>query len=260
MPPTTIKSEEEIQKPPRSEEEIMLDILLVMITGFPPDSEAKQALTHAGVRSIVDIFTLEDNLIGQLTYHDGTERVSLRPLDISKLRKIGPFHEALCDRENVYSLTNYMWSNVEPDDWHEYCVNPKSFGGSPKLPATTRAAATTLRDTFAKSIKKDPEAYPSFKEAQFWDAWNRELHSKAHLHDLKNVLDYSYLPAMPEENELFERFMYSVFLSKITVADGAHIVKSIPDAQECYEALVQRFSHSLEATMTPIRSERKSML
>ena len=55
-----------------------------------------------------------------------------------------------------------------------------------------------------------------------------------------------------EENELFElqkRFMYSVFLSKITVADGAHIVKSILDAQECYEALVQRFSHSLEATM-----------
>ena len=83
------------------------------------------------------------------------------------------------------------------------------------------------------------------------------------MHDLKNVLDFSYLPAMVEENDLFElqkRFMYAVFLSKITVADGAHIVKSIPDAQECYEALVQRFSHSPEATLTPIRSERKSML
>ena len=57
-----------------------------------------------------------------------------------------------------------------------------------------------------------------------------------HLHDL-NVLDFSYLPATVEENELFElqkRFIYSVFLSKITVADGAHIVKSIPDAQECW--------------------------
>ena len=62
---------------------------------------------------------------------------------------------------------------------------------------------------------------------------NRELHSKAHLHDLSNVLDFGYLPATVEENELFElqkRFMYSIFLSKITVADGAHIVKSIPDA------------------------------
>ena len=131
MPPTTIKSEEEeIQKLRRSDEEILLDLLLVMIMGLPPNSDVKQALNDAGVRSIVDIFTLEDDLISQLTYHDGTERVSLKLLDISKLRKIGPFHEALCDRENVYSLTNYMWSNVEPDDWREYCVNPKSFGGS----------------------------------------------------------------------------------------------------------------------------------
>ena len=130
-----------------------------------------------------------------------------------------------------------------PKTGNESCVNPKSFGGSSKPSATTKAAATTLRDTFAKLIKKDPEAYPSFKEARFWDAWNRELHSKAHLHDLSNVLDFSYLPAMVEEIELFElqkRCMYSVFLSKIMVADGAHIVKSITDAQECYEALVQR--------------------
>ena len=80
----------------------------------------------------------------------------------------------------------------------------------------------TLRDNFAKSIKKDPEAYPAFKEARFWDTWNRELQSKAHLHDLSNVLDLNYLPTTVEENELFElqkRFMYSVFLSKIMVAD-----------------------------------------
>ena len=84
------------------------------------------------------------------------------------------------------------------------------------------------------------------------------------MHDLSNVLDCSYLNATVEENELFKlqkRFMYSVFLSKIMVADGAHIVKSITDAQECYEALVQRFSHSPEATMdaNTIRL-RKSML
>ena len=54
-------------------------------------------------------------------------------------------------------------------------------------------------------------------------------------HSLSNVLDFRYLPTTVEENELFElqkRFMYAVFLIKITVADGAHIVKSIPDAQE----------------------------
>ena len=55
MPPTTIKSEEEIQKPLRSDEEIMLDLLLVTIMGFPLNSEVKQALNDAGVCSIVDI-------------------------------------------------------------------------------------------------------------------------------------------------------------------------------------------------------------
>ena len=100
-------------------------------------------------------------------------------------------------------------------------MNPKSFTGGSKPPATMKVAPTTLRDNFAKSIKKDPEAYPAFKEAWFCDTWNRELHSKAHLHNLSNVLDFSYLPATVEENELFElqkRFMYSVFLSKMSVA------------------------------------------
>ena len=144
MQPSIIKTEEEaILKPPKSDEEIMLDLLLVMIMGFPPNSDVKQALNDAGVRSIVDIFTLEDNLISQLTYHDGTERVSFKFLDISKLRKIGPFHEALCERENVYALTDYQWaSNVESQDWREYCVNPKSFGGSPKPSATTERQLT----------------------------------------------------------------------------------------------------------------------
>ena len=56
-----------------------------------------------------------------------------------------------------------------------------------------------------------------FKEARFWDTWNRELTSKAHLHDLSNVLDPDYVPTTAEENELLElqkRFIYSVFSSK----------------------------------------------
>jgi len=43
--------------------------------------------------------------------------------------------------------------------------HPKSFTGGSKPSATTKVAPTMLRDNFAKSIKKDPEAYPAFKEA-----------------------------------------------------------------------------------------------
>ena len=72
-----------------------------------------------------------------------------------------------------------------------------------------------------------------FKEARFWDTWTRELTSKAHLHDLSNVLNPGYVPTTAEENELFElqkRFIYSAFLSKVTVTDGVNVVKANKDA------------------------------
>ena len=77
---------------------ILLDYLLESIMGFPTDSKVKQALTDAGMQSIVDLFTMEIDLFSQLTYKVGTEWESLRLLDVSKLRKIGHFHDALCDR------------------------------------------------------------------------------------------------------------------------------------------------------------------
>ena len=80
MLPTSIKSEV-IQQPQNSDEEILLDYLLESIMGFPMNSEVKQALTVAGVRSIVDLFTMEIDLFIQLTYKVGTERESLRLLD-----------------------------------------------------------------------------------------------------------------------------------------------------------------------------------
>ena len=144
------------------------DLLLVTIMGFPPNSDVKQALTDARVHSIVDIFTLEDDLISHLTYHDGTERVSLKLLDISKLRKLAPsMKRYVTVRTSMRSRTTSGQPTWNPETGVNIVLTPKGFGGSPKLPATMKAAATTLRDTFAKSIKKDPEAYPSFKEPGF---------------------------------------------------------------------------------------------
>ena len=72
MPHTSIKSEA-IQQPQKSDEEILLEYLLESIMGFPMDSEVKQALTNAGVRSIMDLFTMEIDLFCQLTYKVGPE-------------------------------------------------------------------------------------------------------------------------------------------------------------------------------------------
>ena len=198
----------------------------------------------------------------QLTFMAGTDEKKLKILDVAKLRKFFPFHLALCERDVVFKVSVNDWYNISENDWDEDYVSPAAFlVGSMHAPSTTVStpaptkklvSSTTLRDNFAKSIKKDPEAYPAFKEARFWDTWNWELTSKAHLHDLSNVLDPNNVPNTAEEFELFElqkRFIYSVFVSKVTVADGVNIVKTNKDAQLCYSALVFRFEQSPEATM-----------
>ena len=61
------------------DDENVLNHVLQTIMGFPMDSEVKQALTNAGVRSIVDLFTMEIDLLSQLTYKVGTEREFAAP-------------------------------------------------------------------------------------------------------------------------------------------------------------------------------------
>ena len=89
-----------------------------------------------------------------------------------------------------------------------------TFGGNFAQSTIAGGSNLTLRDSFARSIKKDPESYPAFKEARFWDAWNRELHSKAHLHEISNVLDPLFVPATEAGAQLYElqkKFLYAVF-------------------------------------------------
>ena len=118
------------------------------------DSEFAQALTNAGVMSVKDLLLLDGEMFAQLTFMAGPDEKKLKFLDVAK-------------------------------HWDEYCVSPAALlmGRAPTpttmvsttAPTMKSASPTTLHDNFAKSIKKDPEAYPAFKEAQFWDTWNREL-------------------------------------------------------------------------------------
>ena len=119
---------------------------------------------------------------------------------------------------------------------------------TPSTPVT--ATPSNLREALAKSIKKDPEAYPVFKEARLWDSWNRKLKSMAHLHDLVNVLDENYRPTTKVEAELFElqkHFIYAVFLCKVTTTEAVNIIKEEKDAQLCYQALVHCFERFAES-------------
>ena len=88
----------------QQEAQQLLDRVLEAIMGYPSNSEVKQALTFAGVESVNDLLTLDVESFSQLTYMAGTDEKRLRILDVVKLKKVSPFHVALCNREAVFIL------------------------------------------------------------------------------------------------------------------------------------------------------------
>ena len=157
--------------------------------GYPPNSQVKQALTSAGVGSVKDLLTLDGELLNQLTFTVGSEERKLKLLDVAKLKRVSSFHTALCTSEagsRISILPDDLWFQTTETDWDEFRVGSTAFIVRSTQPTTTTVATQptpvtatlpNLREAFAKSIKKDPEAYPVFKEARLWDSWNRKLKS-----------------------------------------------------------------------------------
>ena len=204
--------------------------VLELIFGFAEGSPVRLALEKAGIETIADLLTLGSDDIAQLRYSStdgGQATIALKTLDSAKLKKFGPFHAELCRRRGfLTSLPDENWLTTRTIEWDEFRTNPEVFtpramptaattptmrlppfstiGGTTTQPTTATTVTTSLRDSFARSIKKDPESYPAFKEARFWDTWNRELTSKAHLHEISDVLDPNFVPATNEAVQLFE--------------------------------------------------------
>ena len=230
------------------------------------------ALENAGVATVADMLSLDDDAINELEAEltdpsDATKMVAvpLKKLEYAKLRRFGLFNTYLCKQNNVTIglLDDSEYLKFAMTDWVTFTstihqiITPTVQTNVPTATAPTVVPSNTStpktpKESFAYGIKKDPEVYPIFKEARYWDSWNRELQSKAQLHDVGNVLDPLYKPITTDDIDLFElqkKFMYSVFLSKVTVSDAVNIVKTTPNAQLCYQSLVHRFEKSPEATM-----------
>jgi hypothetical protein len=235
------------------------------------------AIKEAGVESIGDLITLDDDTINELeaTIPDPDPDpdtpdqfivVPLKKLEYSKLRRFGAFNTYLCQLNNINIglLSDNEYLEFTSESWINFAstihqlpapVIPPPVTNvtpAPTIVSSITSSTKTPKESFAYGIKKDPEVYPIFKEARYWDSWNREFKSKAYLHDCGNVLDAAYIPSSQDDIDLFElqkKFMYSVFLSKVTVSDAVNIIKTNTDAQLCYQSLVHRFERSAEATM-----------
>ena len=82
-------------------------------------------------------------------------------------------------------------------------------------PPNNRNKATSSAEAFRKSIKKDRNTYPIFREDRQWDKWNRSL---ARTHDCEEIFDPTYTPNGADEEDNFiekQKFIYSVFEDKV---------------------------------------------
>ena len=55
---------------------------------------------------------------------------------------------------------------------------------------------------FKRSIKLDPEAFPTLKDDKYQDNWHRTVCAMAKSQDIHQVLDYKYKPSTVEDNDL----------------------------------------------------------
>ena len=79
-----------------------------------------------------------------------------------------------------------------------------------------------------KGIKRDVTLFPTLKNEENWDQWNRTLHATARMQDVAEVLDEHYTPTTPDDSELFkakQEFMYTVFERTILTSQGKDLVR-----------------------------------
>lgn len=118
-----------------------------------------------------------------------------------------------------------------------YCTPP-----SPPSSKSKSTSRTPAQD-FSKSIKIDPDTYPTLSDDKNWDDFNHLLHSTTRLHGVETVLDPKYKPLGPYARNLFQKhqdFLFAVFSKTLQTDTGQQLVSSYPsDAQKIYFGLLQ---------------------
>ena len=123
--------------------------------------------------------------------------------------------------------------------------------GGPYSPPTPYSALSPA-DEFKRGIKRDVNAFQTFKDRRQWNQWHRSFVATAHSQGLGNVLDPDYTPSTPSEQALFDLLQshtFAVFTSHLREPEASEIVrkytgKSADDdkrhnAQLLYQELLQ---------------------
>ena len=123
-------------------------------------------------------------------------------------------------------------------------------------PSACPAYANDIVKDFKRGIKRDIGQFPSLKDDNAWDNWNRSTVAQARAQDIIEVLDPLYTPKMVDDMHLFlekQKFMYAVFEKTLLTDKGKALVRQNQqsfDAQQIYKELSAYAMHSTKAAMT----------
>ena len=82
-------------------------------------------------------------------------------------------------------------------------------------------------DNIKRSIKHNPNFFPSFKDQALWENLNRNTVVTAFTQDVEDLLHEAYVPSTPDDMDLFrgkQKYMYSVFVKILLTDQGKKIV------------------------------------
>ena len=243
-----------------------LDYLLETVFDQAPNSIIAQALTHDGVTSILDVFSLHTEDIDNLVYpiaqppdSDGNAQpAAMRPVPRPLRALLHAFQGYVVHQSQLGNSINVgNITNMDPDDFTAYRASPHflAFNNNthPTPPPPSRTYRTPAEE-FRRGIKRDKNNFPTFKDDKQWIRFNRDLRAEARAQALEDILDPTFVPIGPNAKDLFneqQKFMYSVFLTTLLTDTGKDLVRQHEpnhDAQKIYHELCDAYTKSTKAS------------
>ena len=243
-----------------------LDHILTLVLEEEKDSSLHLSLQENAVYSLPLLVSFTYDEINKLRFTNS--KGNQQHLQIGKTRKIINIKNYILHMDALGTpVTDYL--SITKEDFEVFMASnyalfdrsnyPNFSSSTPKTSSTTSTPITTrsisAKAEFMKGIKRDITLFPTLKNEENWDQWNRSLQAIAHMQDVAVVLDERYAPSSPDEVELFkakQEFMYTVFEHTILTSQGKDIVwhhEHDFDAQKIYQSLITYLKQSTKGLL-----------
>jgi hypothetical protein len=233
------------------------------IAGLKNDSPTILALKENMIFDIDVLNMLTKNDIDEIKYTEtGKERLLFPGLRVHLTSLVSWYRHVTTENAGIL-LTEEEWKKKTSVDYKTYTANYISLG-MPVRVEITGTRTTTHQQTgrvvdpvaeFKKGTRRDASLYPTLKDNNHWNNWNRSVLAQAQAHDLKEVFNMEYVPVTVEEIKLFDEkqcFAYALLNRIVQTDEGKSFVRQHEkdyNAQEVYRKLLNFATKSTSAEL-----------